>query len=171
MISIRQLLRECEPRCCWCNTVLTPSTATREHIIPKARGGCDAWWNLAPACLACNQDRSDALMPPSRLQGVGRGWASKRWARCKSIEDVLELRKERSAWASAWRGTHKPKSPRSLLIQEQAPLSLDVQQRLEDARALHRRRAAAALREELTPEADLSPSMRRRLGRVSKEVS
>lgn len=31
---------------------------TRDHIVPQSEGGCDAWWNLVPACEECNQAKS-----------------------------------------------------------------------------------------------------------------
>ncbi|SRR6266849_1568156 len=33
-----------------------------DHFIPFSRGGSDQPWNLVPACVACNTEKSD-LMP------------------------------------------------------------------------------------------------------------
>lgn len=33
---------------------MSPTMATREHIIPHALGGQTEWWNLAAACNQCN---------------------------------------------------------------------------------------------------------------------
>lgn len=51
-------------RCWWCNCHMdltgdpaSPTLATFEHLIPKARGGVDAIRNLALACRACNNRR------------------------------------------------------------------------------------------------------------------
>lgn len=36
---------------------------TRDHIIPKSLGGCDANENLRPACEVCNGERGNDLSP------------------------------------------------------------------------------------------------------------
>jgi 5-methylcytosine-specific restriction endonuclease McrA len=33
--------------------------ATIDHIVPRSRGGTDAWVNLTLACLACNEAKAD----------------------------------------------------------------------------------------------------------------
>lgn len=40
--------------CHYCERVAT----TRDHIVPKAKRGTDAWWNLVPACEPCNRNKS-----------------------------------------------------------------------------------------------------------------
>jgi 5-methylcytosine-specific restriction endonuclease McrA len=39
--------------CVWC----TRKGGTRDHIVPRASGGSDAWWNIAGACPKCNSKR------------------------------------------------------------------------------------------------------------------
>ncbi|WNN95087.1 HNH endonuclease [Microbacterium phage Magritte] len=41
--------------CHYCDRVAT----TRDHIVPKAKRGTDAWWNLVPACEPCNRKKTD----------------------------------------------------------------------------------------------------------------
>lgn len=40
--------------CHYCGKLAT----TRDHIVPKAKRGTDAWWNLVPACEPCNRRKS-----------------------------------------------------------------------------------------------------------------
>ena len=41
--------------CHYCH--VAPAT-TRDHIVPKAKRGSDAWFNLAPSCEPCNRRKS-----------------------------------------------------------------------------------------------------------------
>lgn len=55
-------------RCHWCNVKMVrgphslkngnPDAATREHLLPRSKGGRGNWDNLVYACLACNSRRS-----------------------------------------------------------------------------------------------------------------
>lgn len=53
--------------CCYCNIELTKENYTREHIIPKDRGGKDSASNLLPCCFECNNEK-DNLMLHSYIQ-------------------------------------------------------------------------------------------------------
>lgn len=41
--------------CAYCGEKLFPGKATRDHIVPRARGGRDAWENVVCACRGCNE--------------------------------------------------------------------------------------------------------------------
>lgn len=71
-------------RCYWCNCELVrsgpatnPRRATREHLLPRSKGGSDHRINIVPACTRCNHlraDREDYLIPwsqqgPNRVEG------------------------------------------------------------------------------------------------------
>ena len=45
--------RDCK-MCAYCGDVLPHKALTREHIIPRSRGGRDEWMNVVAACLKCN---------------------------------------------------------------------------------------------------------------------
>jgi len=56
--------------CIWCGrqTVLPkkrrmagfkPRAATRDHILPRSKGGGNDWQNIVCACYKCNTDRGD----------------------------------------------------------------------------------------------------------------
>lgn len=63
----RRILSEAQNhRCCYCGGVmhdpredpLSSARCTIEHIVPRARGGTNAFDNLAAACGGCNSRRS-----------------------------------------------------------------------------------------------------------------
>jgi hypothetical protein len=41
--------------CAFCGGRFAASGLTRDHVLPKSRGGRDVWQNVVAACLACNQ--------------------------------------------------------------------------------------------------------------------
>jgi 5-methylcytosine-specific restriction endonuclease McrA len=44
--------------CAYCNTRLTKQTRTRDHVIPRSRGGGNED-NLVPSCAPCNRAKAD----------------------------------------------------------------------------------------------------------------
>jgi hypothetical protein len=53
--STANVLRRDHYRCAYCGGTAT----TRDHIIPRARGGATAWENLVAACARCNHKKED----------------------------------------------------------------------------------------------------------------
>lgn len=47
--------------CHYCGKAAT----TADHVVPRAKGGTDAQWNLVSACEGCNQSKAD------RFSGCG----------------------------------------------------------------------------------------------------
>jgi len=46
--------------CCYCERPFTDKNfATKEHIVPKSKGGTDRLSNLKPCCFECNQLKSN----------------------------------------------------------------------------------------------------------------
>lgn len=54
-------MRDCSRRCVYCAALLTPETATLDHVQPLSRRGTHDPGNLVIACHACNQLKGDAL--------------------------------------------------------------------------------------------------------------
>jgi 5-methylcytosine-specific restriction endonuclease McrA len=46
------------PHCAYCNVRLTRDTLTRDHIVPRSKGGTNGD-NLVPACGPCNRAKAD----------------------------------------------------------------------------------------------------------------
>lgn len=55
-LSIVQRYRSC---CVYCGAEFHWMTLTKDHILPKSRGGKSTNDNFAPACRACNQMKAN----------------------------------------------------------------------------------------------------------------
>lgn len=79
-LSNRELFRRDCQTCLYCGEQLPTSELTRDHVVPLAEGGGDAWENVVTACKPCNQRKGcntpeAAAMPllalpyaPSRIE-------------------------------------------------------------------------------------------------------
>ncbi len=54
--------------CLYCGTFHTDSKLTRDHIVPKSRGGEDKWENVIAACKRCNHFKGDRLLHECNVQ-------------------------------------------------------------------------------------------------------
>ena len=41
--------------CAYCGGIFARGDLTRDHIVPRSKGGADTWTNCVTACLRCNQ--------------------------------------------------------------------------------------------------------------------
>lgn len=53
------LFRRDNHLCLYCGQKFKPSQLTRDHIMPRSRGGKDKWTNVATACPRCNCHKAD----------------------------------------------------------------------------------------------------------------
>ncbi len=58
----RTLFRRDDHRCLYCGHQFHRSELTRDHVLPKSRGGTDRWENVVAACRGFNM-RKDDLTP------------------------------------------------------------------------------------------------------------
>ena len=65
ILSRKNILRRDGHRCQYCGRNDVPLTV--DHIVPKARGGEDAWENLVCACIECNNKKGDRIPQESRM--------------------------------------------------------------------------------------------------------
>ncbi len=56
MISRKNILRRDRFRCQYCSS---REQLTIDHVLPKSRGGRDAWENLVTACTPCNNRKGN----------------------------------------------------------------------------------------------------------------
>lgn len=49
-------------QCMYCGHFYKRRELTRDHILPKSRGGVDDWMNVVAACRRCNQFKGDKLL-------------------------------------------------------------------------------------------------------------
>ena len=48
--------------CLYCGQTFTDSGLTRDHVVPKSRGGMDRWDNVVAACKRCNHHKGSRLL-------------------------------------------------------------------------------------------------------------
>ena len=53
-LTNRALFQRDRHLCLYCGGRFAVSALTRDHVLPRARGGTDVWENVATACGACN---------------------------------------------------------------------------------------------------------------------
>lgn len=58
-LSNAALFRRDRYTCMYCGDEFVTALLTRDHVIPRSRGGEDCWSNCVTACRACNQEKSD----------------------------------------------------------------------------------------------------------------
>lgn len=61
-VTRRGVLRRDGHRCAYCGK----TAATIDHVLPRSRGGHDAWENLVACCLRCNNAKGDRT--PSEMR-------------------------------------------------------------------------------------------------------
>ena len=68
-LTLIQMLRLAfEGRCAYCGQEVAPLDSTIDHIVPKSRGGTNAWDNLALACRSCNGAKGDRMPDGSEIR-------------------------------------------------------------------------------------------------------
>jgi 5-methylcytosine-specific restriction endonuclease McrA len=56
-LTNRYLFRRDNQICLYCGNKFSISELTRDHILPRSRGGKDTWTNVATACRRCNHKK------------------------------------------------------------------------------------------------------------------
>jgi 5-methylcytosine-specific restriction endonuclease McrA len=55
-------------RCAYCNCKLTLRSTTKDHVIPRAKGGKDVLTNVVACCKACNGKKADRTLADSGMK-------------------------------------------------------------------------------------------------------
>ncbi len=58
-LSRKGILARDQYTCQYCRQPVGSAKLTLDHIIPRSRGGANAWENLVAACFACNNAKGD----------------------------------------------------------------------------------------------------------------
>ena len=61
------LLERDNYQCMYCGHFFKRRELTRDHILPKSRGGIDDWMNVVAACRRCNQFKGDKLLENTEM--------------------------------------------------------------------------------------------------------
>lgn len=65
LLSRKNVLRRDQNRCQYCGS---RDRLTIDHVLPKSRGGRDAWENLVAACVPCNNRKGNRTPDESRME-------------------------------------------------------------------------------------------------------
>ena len=61
-LNNRELFRRDRYMCAYCGGIFSESKLTRDHIIPKSKGGNNIWENCVACCARCNQKKDDRTL-------------------------------------------------------------------------------------------------------------
>jgi 5-methylcytosine-specific restriction endonuclease McrA len=61
----KNILTRDDHQCQYCGNHFRESDLTIDHVIPRSKGGKNEWNNVAAACRACNQRKSNYLLENS----------------------------------------------------------------------------------------------------------
>ena len=54
--------------CAYCGDHFSTQHLSRDHVVPRSKGGADTWMNVVTACRKCNQRKSDKTLKEARLE-------------------------------------------------------------------------------------------------------
>jgi 5-methylcytosine-specific restriction endonuclease McrA len=66
-ITLKQLFRVYKGVCQYCLKDIPSSKATKDHVVPRSKGGSDYATNLVLACKACNSKKADSFPWANKL--------------------------------------------------------------------------------------------------------
>ncbi len=69
-LTNRALFRRDRHLCMYCALKLPERELTRDHIVPRSRGGLDQWTNVVSACKRCNQRKGNRLPEESAMEVI-----------------------------------------------------------------------------------------------------
>lgn len=61
-LTNRELFRRDHFMCAYCGGIFKELNLTRDHVVPRSKGGEDKWTNVVTACEKCNQKKDDQLL-------------------------------------------------------------------------------------------------------------
>lgn len=83
MSKIDYLWQIQDGKCQYCNSKMKrKNNCTREHIIPKSKGGSNHIGNIALVCKTCNNNRGNDMTDPRVIELLHTRLTTKWWDRC-----------------------------------------------------------------------------------------
>ena len=67
-LNNRELFARDRYVCAYCGGLFKEAKLSRDHIIPRSRGGQDIWMNVVTCCAHCNQKKDDKTLDEAGLQ-------------------------------------------------------------------------------------------------------
>ena len=88
--------------CQYCGTKVSMTTGTRDHVIPRSRGGPDTLLNVVTACRTCNVRKDDRTPDEVGMKLANR---PRLLSEEEKLQCLLKLvrAKERNAWMACLR--------------------------------------------------------------------
>lgn len=68
LLTNRALFERDNHQCLYCGKFFLGKELTRDHIIPRCRGGKDKWVNVVAACRRCNQYKGHSSLEDSGME-------------------------------------------------------------------------------------------------------
>ena len=67
-LTNRALFRRDWNLCAYCGEEFTIAQLTRDHVIPRSKGGPDVWENVVTACGKCNKAKDNNLLEDTNME-------------------------------------------------------------------------------------------------------
>ena len=67
-LTNRALFARDQHLCLYCGKQFLEGELTRDHIVPRSRGGRDVWENVVSACRRCNQHKGNYLLEETAME-------------------------------------------------------------------------------------------------------
>jgi 5-methylcytosine-specific restriction endonuclease McrA len=67
-LTNQALFRRDRNICLYCGDKQLDRELTRDHVVPRSRGGNDLWDNVVAACRRCNHRKGDRLLHERRME-------------------------------------------------------------------------------------------------------
>lgn len=67
-LTNRALFRRDQNLCLYCGGSFQDRDLTRDHVVPRSRGGSDVWDNVVAACKRCNHFKGNRLLGDISLE-------------------------------------------------------------------------------------------------------
>ncbi|MDY6829587.1 MAG: HNH endonuclease [Pseudomonadota bacterium] len=80
------LFRRDRRTCLYCGASYSERLLTRDHVVPKSKGGRDTWTNVVTACRRCNQKKGDRLLEKSGMELLALPYRPN-WAEYLALEN------------------------------------------------------------------------------------
>jgi hypothetical protein len=61
-LTNRDLFRRDHYMCAYCGNLFKELALTRDHVVPRSKGGPDKWTNCVTACEKCNHRKDDHML-------------------------------------------------------------------------------------------------------------
>lgn len=68
VLTNSQLFKRDRCICAYCGNKFPDAKLSRDHIMPRSKGGVDTWMNVVTACKSCNQKKDDKTLKEAGLK-------------------------------------------------------------------------------------------------------